>query len=115
MTTQHTPGPWSYQGIGPVFDVTAQAGRTAKYIGHFIARLPATIAGFEPIPEDAREANARLIAAAPDLLAAAELSLRNIESLIYGLPITAENTVQHQSLLAWAETVRAAIKKATGA
>ena len=57
-------------------------------------------------------ANARLIAAAPEGLDANKLSLRNVESLIYQLPL--KETQERASLEAWAATLRATITKATG-
>ena len=54
MTTTHTPGPWT---TGSALDEKACLSR-----GEYIVF---------PLPEDSEiEANARLIAAAPDLLAA---------------------------------------------
>jgi hypothetical protein len=63
MTTQHTPGPWS---IDPYLGVVA--------CGRIIA-LTGVDAGFH------RDANARLIAAAPDLLEVLKKSREGIESM----------------------------------
>jgi hypothetical protein len=57
------------------------------------------------------EANACLIAAAPDLLEAAELALQSAESWIYD---QLDGTSSLESALAKLEPVRAAIAKATG-
>ena len=68
MTTQHTPGPWKAQGSRIV-----QAGKMEAW-QLIIASLPTTIDP-RPTPDAAakeyatRDANARLIATAPDLLA----------------------------------------------
>lgn len=64
MTTQHTPSPWS---MGRAATDTAIYDR----LGGHIATLPAML------PSDEILANARLIAAAPDLLAALEALLDN--------------------------------------
>ena len=55
--SKHTPGPWKASGVGTVSHATR---------GFWIARL---WVGFRT---KEREANARLIAAAPDMLAALE-------------------------------------------
>lgn len=62
MSGQHTPGPWR------VFGATAENGTSNEIHadGEFIARV------FMNGNTLKREANARLIAAAPDLLAALE-------------------------------------------
>lgn len=75
MTTKHTPGPWTY----------FKQHKTGKRV------LDIETAGNSPATEriaslpfcgDESEANARLIAAAPELLAAAEEALKCIEKHI---------------------------------
>lgn len=65
MTTKtkatHTPGPWSVSCSGNDVENVSGAGVCALYA------------------DETAEANARLIAAAPDLLAAAEAMLRSID------------------------------------
>lgn len=61
--TQHTPGPWRAHDI-EAFVVLAPDGRTVAY------------AQGQPRSSGANEANARLIAAAPDLLAALQNAVR---------------------------------------
>lgn len=66
---QHTPGPWKYDGAGfgnirPV----KETGRNIVYFGR--------AEGSEEFKE--RDANARLIAAAPDLLEACKLALERL-------------------------------------
>ncbi len=56
---KHTPGPWEYQPDGHNFDGIGPADGD----GSWICRIPRL------------DANARLIIAAPDLLAAAELMM----------------------------------------
>jgi len=63
--SQHTPGPWTVDGNH--FQIWANDGENA------VASVYST-ASPEPMASEAR-ANARLIAAAPDLLAALEDSL----------------------------------------
>jgi ABC-type branched-subunit amino acid transport system substrate-binding protein len=61
MTTQHTPGPWTTDGSAHSgdLDVISPAGR-----------ITLIDCEFSDESEDVLTANARLIAAAPDLLAA---------------------------------------------
>jgi hypothetical protein len=67
METKHTPAPWEYDGCEYVTRETFD----------IICALPNADAS---IDEDTIEANARLIAAAPDLLKAAEFAVKAIES-----------------------------------
>jgi hypothetical protein len=55
--TKHTPGPWVIDAYG---DVTANGEDVAHVVGHY--------------GEEENSANARLIAAAPDLLANAAIA-----------------------------------------
>ena len=59
MKTQHTPGPWDVEPKGSRHFVDGADGLTVAYLDRAGVRERAEI-----------EANARLIAAAPDLLAA---------------------------------------------
>jgi len=88
MTTQHTPGPWFANDSLQLFAET----------GQHIASLDSSTEGFEG---GTLYANARLIAASPDLLAA-------LERIAAGDPM-------HNSFNALAiSEARAAIAKATG-
>ncbi len=92
MTTQHTPGPWFVNGPWNI-----QADTHTE--------IPVIVAHITPMRGEwasAREANATLIAAAPDLLAALQRSLNWLSSYPGGL---AHNT--------W-EQAHAAIAKAEG-
>ena len=63
--SSHTPGPW-------------HCGTSLNCPGQFFIGQPGhcvTLAHVHNFPDDQREANARLIAAAPDLLAALKLML----------------------------------------
>ena len=68
----HTPGPWDYDA-----DSREVFGTTEKYNCGWIARVVGNDSDGRPLPDAERLANASLIAAAPDLLAACE------ELLIY--------------------------------
>lgn len=92
MTAQHTPKPWVYIGNG---DIVA---RSEKYCGG-----EKDIASVFLTANDEDEANARLIAAAPDLLESAKL-------LIDSYDICRKDRTPDVIF----ERLRAAIAKATG-
>ena len=101
MTTQHTPGPW------PVGDAGATVFGPPN--GN---PSPATIArvSFAMIPSDEMVANARLIAAAPDLLAALGDAWRSLDRLAD----EPDNMHAWQEATRVAMACRAAIAKAEG-
>ena len=68
--TKHTPGPWRLVHHGPQWSVCDTQGAAPNDGDHFIADL------YRGLPRDAEtvEANARLIAAAPEMLAALRLA-----------------------------------------
>lgn len=68
MTTQHTPGPWN----------VGQDSTAIEASGAIIARTFHWANQYTPIHES--YANAKLIAAAPDLLAALEECLQRLDS-----------------------------------
>ena len=73
MSEKHTPGPWRTNGFqieGP-------------NMGLVIATATAPRIGWAPKTKEEGLANARLIASAPDLLAAAKKALNFIHSLPY--------------------------------
>jgi hypothetical protein len=72
MTTQHTPGPWRYQDV-----------RSQKEHVYFRIEAKDGAVGFAYKHNNDEEANARLIAAAPDLLAALEGLLAGSERHIF--------------------------------
>jgi hypothetical protein len=90
-TMKHTPGPWEIEGEGQ--DVV---GILAMGHNHFIAKL----SGWAT---EIQDANARLIAAAPDLLEACKVALSIIEAEQEACGIYRAHT----------EIIRAAIAKAT--
>jgi hypothetical protein len=105
--TAHTPGPWA------VFGRAGYAGhKVGDCTGRSVAAFPAT----SKRSEDERNANAGLIAAAPDMLDLA----RNVA----GLDAAYLDHIDHHSILhgilisavrEWQEQARAAIAKAEGA
>lgn len=90
MTSKHTPGPWSYQ----------EWGRLILDSGQGSSRLQVATVALNT-RRDEGTANARLIAAAPELLAAALLIVETIE----GGPTRPADAIS---------AIRAAIAKATG-
>lgn len=117
---QHTPGPWSVEADTRTEVDSFSVERTEReYVaGYNIASASGEIVGCEGILPDG-EANARLIAAAPEILAvlvAAEAQL----VACYGEPPAALDTEtamrQPTRVAAWAtiEKARAAIAKAEG-
>jgi hypothetical protein len=104
MSAEYTPGPWkvvdghypSFKGVtGPSFTISVVMWATDL-----------TEADYQK-----RNADLHLIAAAPDLLEAAELALQSAESWIYD---QLDGTSSLESALAKLDPVRAAIAKATG-
>ena len=86
-TAQHTPGPWKLQTPSGIFAPTGTVLATAYHMG--------------TEPNNEREANARLICAAPDLLEALE-------------PFTLLNPLHCPDYAGSIEIARAAIAKARG-
>jgi hypothetical protein len=103
MSTQHTPGPWWIDRADDV-DLPNHVGISAEKHG-LLAQVVWRMEGDERSPR--REANARLIAAAPDLL----------EALLECLPHL-ERDDQHIDALGWKmphyTKACEAIAKATG-
>ena len=104
MGIKHTPGPWyvgsgTYEGrnIYSVASVTDDEGFTYQPI----------VASAEDDGIKCWDANARLIAAAPDLLEALEDAVIDFDNWA-----AHEDNHPHEHLVAWAEKARAAIAKA---
>jgi hypothetical protein len=100
--TKHTPGPWTQP----------ETKRTHnRWFVEGGGRLVAAASGPQfAIPADEADANARLIASAPELLAAVNRLLNTMNHVYVSQPT-------HEDLPAWAEAqqqARAAIAKATG-
>lgn len=100
MTDKHTPGPWTIEGHpqGTGFRV-ADANKRS------VAAFPST----SRRPDDERIANARLIAAAPELLAALKEAHRLLPSLIH-----TSTDIDAVELGDAIERARAAIARAEG-
>ena len=91
MNTQHTPGPWKVTGL---------------YVREQDGGLVASINDLwhdQKTPKAEKNANARLMAAAPDLLAA-------LEEWVGYVPNSTDEVEQHRI-----DRARAAIARATGA
>jgi hypothetical protein len=96
MADKHTPGPWVFaysNDVGPDDDYFIEFFELSTTDGRVLARVE-------------EEPDARLIAAAPDLLEALKVCEENISSLLAS---------QHPKVFGiWLDSVRAAIAKATG-
>lgn len=108
----HTPGPWRLKSVGGQFLEGEIIGATKTH-----ANLPLTIASVRRItantvaPKTAdgeSEANARLIFAAPDLLAACEAMLEFLPIGDYPTAGSKSKAIQTRDM------VKAAIRKAKG-
>lgn len=99
QNTTHTPGPWESDGSGQIY--TADQRLDIALVTHH----PNTKM---PEPEDL--ANARLIAAAPELLAALEAIRNDCEDFIND----EDGPGAIETMQAMREAARAAIAKATG-
>ena len=113
MKTQHTPGPWRTGGCGDDgwrMIIGAQTRFLTAYKETYLTDIAATSCSDNP-EEDL--ANARLIASAPDLLAALENQVNCWEAMLEhalrledsGMAYSCRNAIHH---------ARAAIAKATG-
>ena len=100
MSTQHTPAPWTTDGdaYSGNLDIIALTGRIAMLDCEFSEET-----------EDVLTANAHLIAAAPDLLAAAQCALADFEGILSEFDPERE----HPAWETLAE-LRTVIAKATG-
>ena len=101
MSTQHTPGPWHWEADEVKGDPFNRVRYQVTALGRTVTRV--YYSSFEGGQTNA-ESDARLIAAAPELLAA----LEDAES-IFGPEEGEEHKAPH-----WAKRARAAIAKATG-
>lgn len=102
-TMPHTPGPWDSQRGDP-YDTTFEVNSLGDPWAA-IANVNANTTGSLPVDEETAEANALLIAAAPELLAACQLAEDMICGRLSG--VDPEN-------LAVLPAIRAAILKAKG-
>lgn len=91
MTTKYTPGPWKANLETYPPDIASDAGDVAGC--------------FETTEKEEQEANATLISAAPEMLAALQQAVARVELA---------NAEGDQILSAWLPEARAAIAKAEG-
>jgi hypothetical protein len=96
--TQHTPGPWTHSQWGQTISINADG-----FTG--IANINPSGNHKSGIPKPEDRANARLIAAAPDLLETAKLALADLQE--------SEKRNGYQNFKS-GELLRAAIAKAEG-
>lgn len=105
MKTQHTPGPWS---VGPE---NCGSGRNVyhfrDYIAHTVGYNAKPGSNQRTLTEQESEANAQLIAAAPELLEALQECLRGVATPLSNHPWAVKQRKAHTQ-------ARAAIAKATG-
>lgn len=127
--TEHTPGPWQVNhGKRGKLNQPESEWKPFTFVEtNLVQNGPeATICemkhgdsygsatqDFKTLSKEDMEANAVLIAAAPDLLDALEHTARNLRSMIYMLPISTP-TVEKQSLESWLKRCDAAIARARG-
>ncbi|QRF55335.1 hypothetical protein [Variovorax paradoxus] len=98
---QHTPGPW--EANGPFVNSAAVIG----IADCSRAAVAENWAGTDYATDEIAEANARLIAAAPELLNSLILMVRTHDE-------PAETLLQETKEMLWLEQARAVIAKATG-
>ena len=104
MNTKHTPGPWKTVQAKSAISIKAHDGLvTIANIGWMLrANYP-----------DTCEANARLIAAAPDLLAACELATHDLQRMMALLEVHAKMSFKGGSFESNLAELKEAIAKAT--
>lgn len=114
MKTQHTPGPWKLLTEG---DEDTFIVRTIVIEGKSRNLSEVAFITTGSMSDDVEEANAKLIAAAPELLTSLDLMIRIAE---YGVESCSSNSrpgedrEKHKAnLLSWIETAKTVIKKAT--
>lgn len=109
MTSKHTPGPWlTVEGLVYALDETGRVNR-------FSAMITAGFVTYrgERTNTDELRANVRLIAAAPDMLAALRLAEGQLALLLRQYPDQSE-TCDHPTATRYVlDKVTAAIAKAT--
>jgi hypothetical protein len=108
----HTPGPWSVEDPFDHELVIVQAGK-ATHDWQFIATIPHGGKPEGDFPKVIAEANARLIAAAPDLL---DLARKNLETFqdYRTLFVALAKPIMVEAMNVAIEANKAVITKATG-
>ncbi len=112
MTTKHTPGPWEVE-VDERTEICRITRSDIPYIAGFnIVSKDSEIVGCEGILSDEQAAaNARLIAAAPDLLEAADYG----QAALMFMAIKAKTSEDRAEFNRRADFISAAIAKARGA
>lgn len=108
MDGKHTPGPWAVGDYSPKrisYPILTDSGPMKGL------QQPAEAGGRN---ESEALANANLIAAAPDLLAACKLALRDIEATLYLWPAEVSESPELIGARTRREVYAAAIRKAEG-
>lgn len=103
MAAKHTPGPWTFEHVSQdVVDIKSDGPKWKA-----VATIKANKLGAGEVGADELSSNARLIAAAPDLLAACEKAADAFDALaeVNNLPSGWKRSV--------VDPIRAAIAKAT--
>jgi hypothetical protein len=106
--SEHTPGPWLADVDGSGWSINTEDKGVAFTCGE---------ANDEDISKDEEAANARLIAAAPDLLAALKLALAALDCEVDNAPISpvVASAAQAWMKAKFGDAARKAITKAEGA
>ena len=109
----HTPGPWTIINCKNGRLISPEANGARGNIAHVYAKGEHNYQNNSYSSPEEMDANARLIAAAPDMLAALDLLLTDMDSILggnaYGMPFDDERHPLHRSVM----ESRAAITKAT--
>lgn len=100
--TKHTPGPWGGEQRHPEWPDVTVAYVTAASPNGYNIEVAALFGGSDPNERLEVEANARLMAAAPELL----------EALKYALPMVEKWTHTQGDIATWRESVLAPIRAA---
>ena len=111
MTQQHTPGPWNYARHNDRFAPNYLVGKgqlTSPTAGYRVATVWGTVPGLSGPSVAEAAANARLIAAAPDLYDAASAWVTHMDAPGDGTDVTFEDEMRMMNAL------RSAVAKATG-
>ena len=112
----HTPGPWSLETVKTSCGICHKVGPFPWKLGqhnHACIYVDYPNHDNRGLYEDELAANARLIAAAPELLAALLAAMTFIDSHVADPDITGEMATNYAALMA--ANPKAAIAKATGA
>jgi hypothetical protein len=108
METKHTPGPWTAEPYGD--NGRWEVNSDGKLPWKAIADIRCDHMGADAVNEAEAEANAKLIAAAPELLEACQAAF----DLVYRIALKHRESMSQQEYTSTQEALLAAIAKATG-